>query len=103
MIALTVYKLAPEEGTSVQVSRMTRSTATLGRMHIIRIPKGPTVAHLTVSKSSSGMIKSIFKVEGPMSKFMEQGEYETAEQAERAALAYADQRQAVCLIIHDRT
>lgn len=75
-------------------------------MQIIRIPKKPTgvtVARLALSRSSSGQICAVFKAEGPKSAFMEQGEYESSEEAEKAALAYAEQRRAVCLIIEDRT
>lgn len=38
-----------------------------------------------------------------MSAFMEEGEYDTVEQAEATALDYAERRQAFCLIIEDRT
>ncbi len=38
-----------------------------------------------------------------MSSFVEQSEYQSTEQAESAALAYAEHRCAVCLIIEDRT
>lgn len=75
-------------------------------MQIIRIAKNPagaTVARLTISKSSNGRVRANFKIEGPMMSFMEQSEYESAEEAEKVAIAKASQRQAVCLIIEDHT
>lgn len=75
-------------------------------MQIIRISKNPagaTVARLTISKSSNGRVRTNFKVEGPMTGFMEQGECENAEEAERIAVAQASQRQAACLIIEDQS
>jgi hypothetical protein len=75
-------------------------------MQIIRISNnvsGATAARLVMTSSSNGRIKATFKVEGPMSSFVEQSEYQSTEQAESAALAYAEHRCAVCLIIEDRT
>lgn len=75
-------------------------------MNIIRIPKkaaGATLARLRLSKGSHGRIKAIFKIEGSMSAFMDQREYESARDAEDAAVAQAEQRSAVCLIIEDHT
>jgi hypothetical protein len=75
-------------------------------MQIIRIPKdlaGATVARLKLSKGSPGRIEASFKLEGRASGFMEQREYKSAEEAEGAAVAYAGQRGAVCLIIEDDT
>jgi hypothetical protein len=75
-------------------------------MQIIRIPKNPTgatLARLKLSKGSPGRIQSSFRIEGRASGFMEQREYESAEDAVDAAVAYAEQRRAVCLIIEDDT
>jgi hypothetical protein len=75
-------------------------------MQIIRIPKNPTgatLARLKLSKGSPGRIQASFKVESRMSASMEQREYESVEEAEDAAVAYAERRGAVCLIIEDDT
>lgn len=75
-------------------------------MEIVRIPKGPngaTVARLAISKTFSGGVQAILRIESPMSVFMERGEYESFEQAESSALARAEQHGAACLIVEDRT
>lgn len=75
-------------------------------MQIIRIPKTPTgatVARLKLSRGSQGRVQASFEIESRMSASMEQREYESAEEAEGAAIAYAEQRRAVCLIIEDDT
>jgi hypothetical protein len=71
-------------------------------MKIIRIPKGDTLARLTSSKGHGGRIQAAFTVEGRMSAATEQRDYATAEQAENDAVANAERRQAICLIIDDR-
>jgi hypothetical protein len=73
-------------------------------MQIIRIPKnsaGATLARLWLSPGSHGRVKASFKIEGSMSAFMEQREYESSVDAENAAIDQAKQRRAVCLIIED--
>jgi hypothetical protein len=75
-------------------------------MQIIRIPKSPTgaaVARLVMTSGSNGRVNAIFKVDGPMSGSTEQSEHESIEQAESAAVAYAKQRGAICLVIENCT
>lgn len=72
-------------------------------MEIIRIPKGATVAHLRLSRAWNGHIQSIFMLQGTMSGFAENGEYQTVALAEEAAQSLAEQRQAAFLIIEDNT
>lgn len=75
-------------------------------MEIIRVPKGEkdaTVARLSLTKSASGRVQAMLKVQGPASAFMEHGEYETVDLAERAAVTTAERYRAGVLFIEDHT
>ena len=75
-------------------------------MEILRLPKHPgneTVARLTLSQAHDGRFRANLKIEGPMSRFMEDRDHETVVQAEDWAIEGAEQRRASALIIEDRT
>ncbi len=75
-------------------------------MEIIRIPKhsgNATVARLMLSRVHGGRIRSIMKIDGPMSGTMENRDHDTVSQAEDWAIAAAEQRRASVLIIEDCT
>ena len=72
-------------------------------MDIIRLPKGKPVAYLKLSNGWNGRVQSGFMLQGAMSGFSENGEYETVELAEAAARKHAEQRDAAFLIIADDT
>lgn len=75
-------------------------------MEIVRLPKmprGATLARLTISESHGGRVATTFSIEGAMSGSTEKGDYDTPEAAVAAATAAAQQRRASFLIIEDRS
>jgi len=75
-------------------------------MEILRVPKHPgnaTVARLTLFQAHGGRVRANLKIEGPMSRFMEDRDHETVAQAEDWAIEGAEQQRVSVLIIEDRT